>query len=63
MREFLVLMREFLWLAGAVASLTVARALDHAQRDPDFWRRVNGETIAGICWLLFVVCVVKWMGK
>ena len=56
-------MKELLWLLGATTCLTIARAIDHAPRDPDFWRRVAGLTISGVCWLLFVVYVVKWMGK
>jgi len=56
-------LRELLWLIGAATCLAIARAIDLAPRDPDFWRRVAGLSISGICWMLFVVCVVKWMGK
>ena len=57
-------MKGLLWLLGAATCLAIARAIDTAvPMDPDFWRRVAGLSISGLCWTLFVVCVVKWMGK
>ena len=56
-------LRELLWLIGAATCLAIARAIDLAPRNPDSWRRIAGLSISGICWMLFVVCVVKWMGK
>jgi len=49
------------WLVLGATALGIARTFDKLPADPDFWRNSAQIGIGALCWMLFVVSMIKWL--